>query len=231
MGDSQRILLEKDYANQESVFLPEELGALISVARHLCFALPDAGNPFSFGIGTRRLIHADLAPQLELALSHVQLSSPPYDQPNFYQDECRQMLQIAANPMDYLAGLSNVREYCDPHENALKNGVIVHSDNMALGSVKDEGGWFVLGLRFEHTLSLESNIFAVAFLTSIAETIFAMDRHNEHLRSAYHAFLESCKNWSVALPEKQLHDWLGENNFSTFVRCRYERSGPRKFFG
>lgn len=227
----QRILLEKDYVNQKGVFLPEELDALVSIAEHLCATLPDANNPFSFGIGTRRLTHANLAPQLELVLNHVKLPKSPHDQPNFYREECQQMLQTAAQPMSYFAGWEKAQEYCDPHENALKNGIIVHSDGMSFGSVKDEGGWFVLGLKFKYAMSLQSNVFATAFLASIVETIFAMDRHNEHLRVARAAFLESCKNWSISLPEQQLHQWLSEDNFSVFVRNHYERSGPRKFFG
>ena len=229
--DSQRILLEKDYVSQEGVFLPEETAAIISVAEHLCTALPDTENPFSFGIGTRRLTSTESNPQLELVLNHVRLPGPPHDRPNFYREECQRTLQVATRPMDYLAGLSNVREYCDPSENALKNGVIIHSDGMALASVKDEGGWFVLGLRFEYTPMLEGHTFAVIFLSSIVETIYAMDKHNNRLRDAHSAFLTACENWYVSLPEKQLQTWLDESGLSVFARQHYERSGPRNFFG
>lgn len=229
--NSQRILLEKDFVNQKGVFLSEEIDILISVAEHLYTALPNGHNPFSFGIGTRRLIRMDSTPQLELVLNDARLWAPPHDRPNFYQEKCQHMLQIAAQPMDYLPDLPNMHEYCEQHENALKNGIIVHSDGMALASAKDEGGWFVFGLRFQHTPSLEDNVFAVIFLSSIVETIFAMDEHNDRLRIAHSAFLTACENWSVELPEKQLRKWISEQNFSTFARCRYERSGPRKFFG
>jgi len=229
--NSQRILLKKNYVNPAGIFLPEEIVALALVAQHLCEARPDITNPFTFGIGTRRLTCTKAEPQLELVLNHVRLSSPPYDQPDFYQEECRRMLRIATQPMAYLAGLKNARDFCEPNEDALKNGVIVQSDKTIVGSIKDEGGWFVLGLKFEHLQSLEDNTFAVVFLAGIAETIFAMDEHNERLRAADFAFQTACRNWRTELPQKQLHEWLNESGFSVFVHNHYKHSGPRRFFG
>lgn len=227
----QRILLEKNYVNTAGVFLPEEIDALKLVAENLCMTWPDITNPFVFGIGTRRLTSSGAEPQLELVLSHVRLSSPPYNQPDFYQDECRRMLRIATQPMDYFAGLKNAQDFCEPNENALRNGVIVQSDRMILGSIKDENGWFVLGIKFEHLQSLNDNTFAVAFLAGITETIFAMDEHNERLRAADLAFQAACQNWQIELPQRQLRAWLGDSGFSAFVYNHYKHSGPRRFFG
>lgn len=229
--NSQRTLLEKDYVGQTSIFLPEEIAALELVAEQLCHTLPDINNPFSFGLGTRTLTSGDLEPQLELVLNHVQLAGAPYDRPDFYQTECRKMLQMAARPMQYFAKLTNLNDFCNPYENALKNGVVVHNDGMGFASVKDENGWFVMGLRFSYAPSHESVTFAVTFLTGIAETICAMDEQNEHLRSASKAFRTSCRNWQVELPHGQPLGWLNESNFMVFARSRYERNGPRKFFG
>ncbi len=220
---SQSILFKKDFVNPASIFLPEEVDALASVAEHLCNTLPNARNPFSLGIGTRRFSQADLVPQLELVLS--------FGQPDYCKEELQQILQMAAQPRNYLSGLSNALDYYDQGENALKNGVVIHSDGAAFSSVKDDGGWFVLGLKFKHTLSLESNVFAVAFLAGIIGTIFAMDDSNGRLRAGYYAFLSTCENWSATPPEVQLRAWLNKSSFKDFACRRYEHHGPRNFFG
>ena len=224
MGDPQRILLKKEFVNHEGIFLPEEIDALVMVVERLCSTLPNARNPFSFGIGTRRFDYSDAPlPRLELALN--------YNWPEFDQEECLQMLHAAACPRDYLSGISNAWDYYDQSENALKDGVIVHNDGMALASVKDDGGWFVLGLRFRYSLSLECNTFAVAFLAGIAEAIYNMDEDNAHLRAAHSAFLKTCENWSITPPGDRLRKWLDESSFRYFVCQNYIHHGPRKFFG
>lgn len=223
MEGSQSILFKKDFVNQAGIFLPEEVDALVTVAERLCSTLPSAQNPFSLGIGTRRFNRADRDPQLELALS--------FGQPGFCQEELQQTLQTAARPRDYLVGLSNARDYYDQGENALKNGVIVYNNGAALASMKDDGGWFILVLKFKDVLSLESNTFAVAFLTGITEAIYAMDDSNRRLETGYFAFLANCQDWSVEPPGIQLQKWLKESGFKEFARHRYECHGPRKFFG
>lgn len=227
----QRPLLKKDFVNHANIFLPEEIAALGLVAGRLSATLPSAGNPFCFGIATRRLTSLEGEPQLELTWQHVELANPPSGQPEFYRERCRLALQMAAQPMTYLAGLSNVQDLCDPHENALKDGVVFHSDRMAFASVNEGEGWFLLGLEFGCLQTLRDNAFAVAFLTGMVETILAMDRENENLRAANTAFWKMCQGWSIAAPSEQVRNWLEESKFASFARERYIHSGPRNFFG
>ncbi len=222
MGDSQSIF-RKEFVNQKGILLPEEADALASVAEHLCMTLPNASKHFSFAIGTRRFGNIDHAPRLELALS--------YGCPDSHQEKYQQMIDIAAQPKDYLADLVDAQTYYDKSENALKNGTIIFSDSMSFAFVKDDGGWFILALKFKHTLSLESNTFSVVFLTGIVNMLYAMDNSNSRLRDGYNAFLAKCENWSVISPEVQITKWLNDSSFKNFAIHRCERSGPRKFFG
>lgn len=222
MEDSQSTF-RKEFVNQKGIFLPEEAEALTSVAEHLCVTLPNASKHFSFAIGTRRFGNIDRVPRLELALS--------YGCPDSHQEKYQQMIEIAAQPKDYLASLLDAQTYYDKSENALKNGTIIFNDGMSFAFVKDDGGWFILVLRFGHTLSLESNIFSVAFLTGVVDMLHVMDGPNSRLQAGYNAFLTTCENWSVTSPEVQVAKWLNNNSFKNFTIQRYEHFGPRKFFG